>query len=58
MNPNQDHENRISRLEQITLDHESRMKFLEGLMDRVVSLNEVVIELLQRQQEGNAGNGV
>lgn len=50
-------EDRTSKLEQITLDHESRIKLLEDLMARVVSLNEIVIQLLQRRED-DSSNGV
>lgn len=48
---------RIARLEQIVHDHDSRMQFLEGLMDRVMALNEIVVQLLQRQAGDDAHNG-
>ena len=60
MNPNQDHEDRIRRLEQVLLDHEDRIKqhndrmeFLHGLMARVIAIEETAIRL----QDNDAENG-
>lgn len=52
-----DHEDRIGRLEAFALQHAERMQLLEGLMTRVMALNEIVVQLLQRQEGGDAQNG-
>ena len=52
-----DHDDRIQRLEQIVRDHDSRMTLLEGLMTRAIALNELVVQLLQRQAGDDAHNG-
>ena len=54
--PQDDHA-RIARLEQIVRDHDSRMTFLEDLMARVITLTEIVTQLLQRQQDDTDTNG-
>lgn len=48
---------RIQRLEAIVQGHDARMAFLEGLMARMIALQEVVIQLLQRQQDETEDNG-
>lgn len=53
----QDDRTRIERLEQIVRDHDSRMAFLEGLMARMIALEEVVVQLLQRRQDDTDTNG-
>lgn len=53
----QDDRSRIERLEQIVRDHDSRMAFLEGLMARMIALEEVVVQLLQRREEETDENG-
>jgi hypothetical protein len=50
------HEDRIQRLEAVLLTHEARMQSLEDMMARVIALNELVVQLLQRQ-EGDTHNG-
>ena len=57
MNPNQDHEERIRRLEEAILQHNERMEFLHSLMTRVIAIEETAIRLLQRQQDNDAENG-
>ena len=57
MTPLEDHEARIRRLEIAAINHVDRMEFLEGLMARVITLNEIVVELLQRQRGDDAANG-
>lgn len=53
----QDDRTRIERLEQMSLDHGSRITLLEDLMVRVIALQEVVVQLLQRQQDDTDTNG-
>lgn len=53
----QDDRTRIQRLEQIVRDHDSRMALLEGLMARMIALEEVVVQLLQRRQDETDTNG-
>ena len=53
----QDDRTRIARLEQMSLDHGSRIALLEDLMVRVIALQEVVVQLLQRQQGDTDTNG-
>ena len=53
----QDDQTRIARLEQIVRDHDSRMTLLEDLMTRAIALNELVVQLLQRQTGDDAHNG-
>jgi hypothetical protein len=50
MTPLDDHEERLQQ-------HEERIKFLEDLMARVVAMQEVVVELLQRQRRDDEANG-
>lgn len=52
-----DHEDRIQRLEAVLLTHEARMQSLEAMMARVIALNELVVQLLQRQAGNDAQNG-
>ena len=53
----QDDRTRIARLEQMSLDHGSRIALLEDLMARVIALQAVVVQLLQRQQGDTDANG-
>lgn len=48
--PLDDHEERLQH-------HEERIKLLEDLMARVVALQEIVVNLLQRQQRDDTENG-
>lgn len=52
-----DHDDRIRRLETIVTDHETRMQELAAMMGRVIALNELVGQLLQRQAGDDAHNG-
>ena len=54
----QDDRTRIERLEQIVRDHDSRMAFLEDLMARVITLTDIVTQLLQRRQDDAGKSGV
>jgi hypothetical protein len=51
MTPIEDHEERLRQ-------HEERIKLLEDLMVRIVMLNEIVVDLLQRQRGEDTTNGV
>lgn len=53
----QDDRTRIERLEAIVQGHDARMDFLEGLMARMIALEEVVVQLLQRREEDTDTNG-
>lgn len=53
MNPNQDHEERIRRLEEAMLQHNERMEFLHSLRARVIAIEETAIRL----QDNDAENG-
>jgi len=57
MTPLDDHEERIRRLEDAVGNHETRMAFLEGLMARVIAMQEVVVALLQRREADDEPNG-
>jgi hypothetical protein len=50
MTPLDDHEERLQH-------HEERLRFLENLMARVVALQEIVVDLLQRQRRDDEANG-
>lgn len=50
MTPLEDHEERLQQ-------HEARIKFLEDLMARVIAMNEIVVDLLQRQRGTDEANG-
>jgi len=50
MTPLDDHEERVQQ-------HAARMAFLEDLMARVVAMQEIVVELLQRQRRDDDTNG-
>jgi hypothetical protein len=50
MTPLDDHADRLQQ-------HEARIRFLDDLMARVIVLNEVVVELLQRQRRDDEANG-
>jgi hypothetical protein len=51
MTPLDDHEERLRH-------HEARITFLEDLMARVVALQEIVVDLLQRQRrDDDEANG-
>lgn len=52
-----DHDDRIRRLETIVTDHDTRMQELAAMMGRVIALNELVVQLLQRQNDSDAHNG-
>ena len=52
-----DDRTRIARLEQQSLEHASRITLLEDLMTRVIALQEVVVQLLQRREEDTDTNG-
>jgi hypothetical protein len=55
--PLEDHEERIRRLEDSRLEHGERIRILEVMMERVITLTDIVVQLLQRQQGDDAGNG-
>jgi uncharacterized protein involved in exopolysaccharide biosynthesis len=57
MDQPQDDRTRIERLEQIVRDHDSRMALLEDLMARVITLTDIVTQLLQRRQDDTDTNG-
>ena len=52
-----DHDDRIRRLEASMLQHAERIRLLEDLMTRAIALNELVVQLLQRQAGDDAQNG-
>jgi hypothetical protein len=45
-----DHEERLQQ-------HAERIRLLEDLMARAIALNELVVQLLQRQADGGPQNG-
>ena len=53
----QDDRPRLQSLEQMARDHAARILFLEDLMARVIALQEVVVQLLQRRQDDTDDNG-
>jgi hypothetical protein len=53
----QEDRTRIERLEQMSLEHGERIKFLEDLMARVITMTEIVTQLLQRREEDTDTNG-
>jgi hypothetical protein len=53
----QDDNARFQSLEQMARDHAARILFLEDLMARVITLQEVVVQLLQRREEDTDDNG-
>lgn len=53
----QDDRERIERLEQMSLEHGSRITLLEDLMVRVIALQEIVVQLLQRREGDTDDNG-
>lgn len=57
MTPAEEHERRIRRIEESIANHEENIQLLRGLMERVVMLNEVVVDLLQRQSNNDEENG-
>jgi hypothetical protein len=57
MTPLDAHEDRIRRLEEAAVNHQSRIAFLEDLMARVVALQAIVVDLLQRQRRDDEANG-
>jgi len=57
MTPLDDHADRIRRLEDARLEHSERLRILETMMARVITLTDIVVELLQRQRRDDDTNG-
>lgn len=47
-------EESLRRLENAVANHEDRMEFLSELMERIITLTEILVAVLDKQHKGNA----